>query len=186
MLFRILTVLHTILLRNRFNTIGRKSRVFYKSKIYNRVPGGVSIGDSCTIGRTKKGYHAGMPFNTTLLNDGDNSHIKIGDNCRINGAYIHAQDFIEIGNNCVMASGINIIDSNAHQVHSLDRTVGRDNPRGIIIGNNVWVGLNVIILKGSTIGNNCVIAAGSIVKGTFPNNAIIQGNPAAIVGCVRE
>ena len=180
MISRLLTVLHSILLRNRY-----KSRVFYKSNIYNRIPGGVCVGDRCTIGRTRKGYHAGMPFYTTLLNDGNNSHIKIGNNCRINGAYIHAQDFIEIGDNCVMASGVNIIDSNAHQLHSSDRTAGRDNPKGIIIGNNVWIGLNAVVLKGTVIGNNCVGAAGSITKGTFPDNTIIQGNPAVPVGNVN-
>ncbi len=41
------------------------------------------------IGWYKLGYHAGMPFYTTLLTDGENSKIIIGDNCRINGAYIH-------------------------------------------------------------------------------------------------
>ena len=133
------------------------------------------------IGRTRKGYHAGMPFFTTLLNDGLDSHISIGNNCRINGAYIHAKDFIEIGDNCVIASGVNIIDSNAHQVHSLDRTTSRDIPQGISIGNNVWIGLNAIILKGTVIGDNCVVAAGSVVKGIFESNTIIQGNPATTV-----
>ena len=48
----------------------------------------------------------------------------------------------------------------------------------IVIGNNVWIGLNAIILKGSVIGDNSVVTAGSVVKGVFPNNALIQGNPA--------
>jgi len=142
----------------------------------------VEIGERSIIGRTRSGYHAAMPFYTTLLNDGDHSHIIIGNNCRINGAYIHAKDKIEIGNNCVMASGINIIDSNAHQVASLNRTVGQDNPKGIKIGNNVWIGLNAIILKGTVIGDNCVVAAGTIVKGNFPENSVIQGNPATNAG----
>lgn len=137
------------------------------------------------LGRSKKRYHASMPFYTTLLNDGEGSHISIGNNCRINGAFIHAKDFIEIGNNCVIASGVNIIDSNAHLVHSLDRTTGSDTPRGISIGNNVWIGLNSIILKGTTIGDNCVISAGSVVKGRFDCNSIIQGNPAIGLGKIQ-
>lgn len=127
-----------------------------------------------------------MPFCTRLLNDGNDSSITIGDNCRINGASIHAEKNITIGNNCVLASGIHIMDSNGHQVSSMNRTVGRDTPIPIMIGNNVWVGVNSIILKGTIIGDNCVIAAGSVVKGTFQENSIIAGNPAMVVNQINN
>lgn len=133
------------------------------------------------IGRTEDGYHSGMPFYTTILVDGEEAYIEVGDNSRINGAYIHAQKRILIGNNCVIAAGVNIIDSNGHETYSENRTIGRDMPSDIIIGNNVWLGLNAIILKGSEIGDNCVVGAGSVVKGKFPSNVIIVGNPAKIV-----
>ena len=183
MLFsRILTYIHSLRMNNQYNMIGKNSRVYYRSRIINKVKRGVQIGQSTILGRSSIGYHTGMPFYTTILNDGNSSHITIGDNCRINGAYIHAKDFIEIGNNCVMAAGITIIDSNAHQVNSLDRTKGQDTPKGIKIGNNVWIGLNAIILKGTEIGDNCVVGAGSVVKGVFAPNSIIQGNPAMCTG----
>lgn len=86
-----------------------------------------------------------------------------------------------MGHNCVIASGVNIIDSNGHIVLSRNRTIGRDDAKPIEIGNNVWIGLNTTILKNTRIGNNCVIAAGSVVKGQFPDNVLIQGNPAIIV-----
>lgn len=140
--------------------------------------GGVKIGKNCLIGRSVVGYHGGMPFYTALLSDGQGSLITIGNNCRLNGVYIHAQDRIEIGDNCVMASGVNIIDSNGHETKSMNRTKGRDIPQKIIIGNNVWIGLNAIILKGSIIGDNAIISAGSVVRGTVPANSIYstQGN----------
>lgn len=170
-----------MLLCNRNISIG-KSHVFYKSRIVNiSKRGRVKIGNNCLIGRSKKGYHSGMPFYTTILNDGSNSNVCIGNNCRINGAYIHAQDSICIGNNCVIASGVNIIDSNGHETYSNDRTIGRDVPQKISIGNNVWIGINATILKGTTIGDNSIIAAGSVVKGEFPANCIIQGNPAKVI-----
>lgn len=183
--YRLIIKLNTFFLKNKYNKIDQGASVYFKSKIINHVIGGIRIGKHTNIGRSEFKYHAGLPFYSVLLNDGVDSHIYIGDNCRINGAYIHAKDFIEIGDNCVMASGINIIDSNAHEVHSPNRTKGCDNPQGIKIGNNVWVGLNVIVLKGSVVGDNCVISAGSIVKGEFPENSIIQGNPAKIVGTVK-
>ena len=122
-----------------------------------------------------------MPFYTTILNDGNNSTIEIGNNCRINGAYIHAQKNIKISDNCVIASGVNIIDSNGHETYSLNRTIGRDTPKSIFIGNNVWIGINSTILKGTTIGDNSIVAANSVVKGDFPCNCIISGNPAKII-----
>lgn len=141
----------------------------------------MKIGANCKIGASPKQYHAGMPFYTRLLCDGPNSSIIIGDNCRINGASIHAESNVYIGDNCVIASGVSIMDSNGHVVYSTNRTIGRDAPRPINIGNNVWIGLNSVVLKGSIIGDNCVIAVGSVVKGTFPQNSLIAGNPAKVV-----
>lgn len=115
-----------------------------------------------------------MSFYSTLLNDGHGSKIEIGDNCRINGAYIHCQAEIKIGNDCVIASNVNIMDSNGHKTVSLNRTSGRDIPHKIIIGNNVWVGVNAVILKGSNIGDNSIIGAGCVVKGYVPSNCVVR------------
>lgn len=161
---------------------GEKTTVYFKSSIwqYSQL-GGVEIGDQCLIGRTRRGYHGGMPFYTKILSDGQESVVKIGDNCRINGAYIHAKTNVCLGSNCVVASGVSIIDSNGHVLYSKDRTIGRDTPKPILIGDNVWVGMNAIILKGTIIGDNSVVAAGSVVKGHFPANSLIQGVPAEVV-----
>lgn len=169
----VLSMVHTFLIKRHDGVcIGTGTRIYYRSKIINR--GCVLIGENCMIGRKKEGYHAGMPFYTTILNDCLNGVVKIGDNCRINGAYIHAKKETTIGDNCVIASGVNIIDSNGHQVNSLNRTIGRDEPKPIRIGNNVWIGLNAVILKGSEIGDNSVIGAGCVVKGIIPPNSIVQ------------
>lgn len=141
----------------------------------------LKIGDNVYLRSNPIGYHAGMAFPTAILIDKQGAECQIGANCRINGAYIHAQSKISIGMNTVIASGTNIIDSNGHQTLSNNRTKGRDIPKEIIIGNNVWIGLNSTILKGTTIGGNSIIAAGSIVKGKFPNNSLIQGNPAKLI-----
>lgn len=162
--------------------IGCSTVIYYKSPICNHSRlGGVYIGSNCIIGSSPYTYHSGMPFYTTILNDGDNSSVEIGDNCRLNSVYIHAKSKIIIGNNCVMASGINIVDTNGHEVYSSDRTKGKDEAKAISIGNNVWIGVNAIILKGTQIGDNSIVAAGSVVKGVFPSNSLISGNPATIV-----
>lgn len=141
----------------------------------------LSIGHGVYLRSNGNNYHAGMPFPTTILIDKDGAECFIGDHCRINGCYIHAQKKIIIGKNTVIAAGVNIIDSNGHVLNSSNRTIGRDEPQDIILGENVWVGLNVTILKNTIIGNNSVVAAGSVVKGIFAENVLIQGNPARVI-----
>jgi acetyltransferase-like isoleucine patch superfamily enzyme len=134
----------------------------------------------------QKVCQAGMPFTTNLLIDVKNATIQKGNNTRINGAYIHAQRSICTGENCIIASGVNIIDSNGHNLYSTNRTIGRDTPKDIKIGNNVWIGLNAVILKNTNIGNNSVISAGSVVKSNFPLNSLIVGNPDKIVKKIQK
>lgn len=160
--------------------IGKNSKIDYNVSIIN-LKSNISIGNNVYLRGIAKGYQAGMVFPTSLLADAPNSKITIGDNCRINGAYIHAQKNISIGKNCVIASNVNIMDTNGHVVYSNNRTRGRDEPREVVIGDNVWIGLNVVILKGTKIEKNSVVSAGSVVKGEFPSNSIISGNPAKTV-----
>ena len=53
--------------------------------------------------------------------------------------------------------------------------------RPIIIGDGCFIGSNSIILKGTNLGKNCVVGAGSVVSSSFPDNVIIAGNPATII-----
>ncbi|MBX2966884.1 MAG: acyltransferase [Cyclobacteriaceae bacterium] len=160
-------------------SIHRTAIIDFNVSIINK--GKIVIGEKVYLRGMKKAYQAGMPFPTALLVDIPQAELIIGANSRINGAYIHAQKYIRIGENCVIASGVNIMDSNGHSLISLNRTKGRDQSIPIKIGANVWIGLNAIILKGTTIGNNCVISAGSVVKGEFPENSLIVGNPAKAI-----
>lgn len=66
---------------------------------------------------------------------------------------------------------------------------GEEHPNGephfikpISIGDNVFLGARSVILPGTTIGNNCIVGAGAVIKGNFPENSIIVGNPAKIIG----
>lgn len=186
MVNKLLCVSYSIYLKliNKALVIGKHVRIDYKTRI-NIKSNKLILGNNVYLRSNPKGYHAGMPFPTTILIDKKNGECTIGNNCRLNGVYIHAKSRIIIGSNTVIAAGVNIIDSNGHQVTSGNRTSGRDKPEEIIIGENVWIGLNAIILKGTRIGNNSIVGAGSVVKGIFPNNVIIQGNPAVIINQIN-
>lgn len=162
-------------------TAGYNFSADYNVKIHLSKDTKCVVGNNVRLCGYKKGYHAAMTFPTTILIDNVGAKVTIGDNCRIVGAYIHAKSSITIGKNSLIASGAQILDSNGHNVYSTNRTIGQDSPLPIVLGENIWVGINVIILKGTVIGNNCVIGANSVVKGEFEANSIIQGNPAKIV-----
>jgi acetyltransferase-like isoleucine patch superfamily enzyme len=58
--------------------------------------------------------------------------------------------------------------------------------RNIVVGNNVFIGMNTLILPGTTIGDNVIIGAGSVVRGNIKSNAIYAGNPAVYIGNISE
>jgi len=102
-----------------------------------------------------------------------------------------AYNEIEIGDFCQFASSTLISDTDFHPVSPEIRlkqmngekisfeAVGKEK---IKLGKNVWVGWGAIILKGVEIGDHSIVAAGSVVlKGKYPDNALIAGNPAKVV-----
>lgn len=166
--------------RKKAVKIGKKVRIDFRTRI-KVLEGQIEIGDNVYLRSNSKNYHTGMAFPTTLFVDKIGAKIKVGKHSRLNGTYIHAQCDINIGENCVIAAGVNIIDSNGHELYSYNRTIGRDIPKPISILDNVWIGINCTILKGTQIGKNSVVAAGSVVKGQFEDNVLIQGNPARVI-----
>jgi len=85
-----------------------------------------------------------------------------------------------IGAGCLL-SDVQIFSSDLHSI--LDAETGRRlNPaEAVIIGDRVWLGTGVIVLPGSTIGNDSIVGAGSIVTGYIPPHSVAVGNPARVV-----
>jgi acetyltransferase-like isoleucine patch superfamily enzyme len=98
------------------------------------------------------------------------------------GIYIQANNGIIIGSNVGFGSGTKIISS----IHSHDNHSEHDEASPIIIGNNVFVGANSVILPSVKIGDNVVIGAGSIVVKDIPSNSIAVGNPCKIIKIKNE
>jgi len=108
--------------------------------------------------------------------------IKIGDNTTIGyHTFMFASESIEIGANCLIAPFVYIVDSD----HSIDRkkliNQQPNDTAKITIGDDVWLGTGCKILKGVSIGNGAVIAAGAIVKDDVPEYAIYGGIPAKMI-----
>ena len=111
--------------------------------------------------------------------------IVINEGCCMSGCTIYSMESIIVGKNTDIGSGCKIIDNDFHplpysQRHPIEQ-FDKVKKRPIKIGEGCFIGANSIILKGSTLGNNVVVGAGSVVCGTFPDNVIITGNPAKII-----
>lgn len=112
------------------------------------------------------------------------SILRIGNNVGISNSTIVCWNKIEIGDNVFIGGGVKIWDTNFHSLNASIRTSNNDNDRKtapIIICNNVFIGGSSIILKGVTIGENSIIAAGSVVNKSIPSNVIAGGNPCNII-----
>lgn len=108
--------------------------------------------------------------------------LSIGDHVGISGGSVIAASRVTIGAGSLLGANVTVMDTDFHPIDSLERfrsplpePVEED---AVEIGRNVFIGTGAIILKGSRLGDNCVVGAGSVVKGRFPANTVVAGNPA--------
>lgn len=108
--------------------------------------------------------------------------MKIGEDCRLNTFSFSTEPYlIEIGDHVAIAAGTEIITHDGAVWCFRDVIENADVFGKIKIGNNVFIGDNCTILPNTIIGNNCIIGAGSVVRGKFPDDSVIIGNPAKVV-----
>ncbi len=161
---------------------------FETAQIFRHVksadPRAVVLGDHVSC-------YAGCSFSI-----GPKGRCTVGDYTLLNGALIMAEERIEIGSYCLISWNVGIADSDFHPVDPAARRqdamalapFAKDRPprpeirtKPVIIRDNVWIGMGAVILKGVTIGENSVVAAGAIVTRDVPPNTVVAGNPAQIV-----
>lgn len=101
-------------------------------------------------------------------------------NCTIlDGAKVEFGDNVFIAPNCVFSTA-------GHAIDSEQRNQGLEIARPIKVGNNVWIGTNVSVLPGVTIGDNTIIGAGSVVNKDIPSDVIAVGNPCRVMRKITE
>ena len=112
---------------------------------------------------------------------GNDVHIFSGGKLELDSGFINSygkiecHKYIKIGKNCAIGPYAIILDSDGHQI------LGKCNTAEVIIGNNVWIGARVTILKGVHIGDGAVIAAGTIVNKDVPARSLVAGNPMHLI-----
>lgn len=133
------------------------------------------------LGKVGKNAYIEPPFRCDY-----GSNIEIGDDFYANyNCIVLDVAKVTIGNNVMLAPNVAIYTA-GHPIHPDSRKSGYEYGIPITIGNNVWIGGNVVVNPGVNIGNNAVIGAGSVVTRDIPDNAIAVGNPCRVVRYVTE
>lgn len=115
---------------------------------------------------------------------------EIGENCYYQSNILPAEPFlVHLHNNVAISAGVRIITHSAlntvfNHEEKTDKYLCRYGK--VEIGNNVYIGADVIINYGVSVGNNCIIAAGTIVTKDIPDNSVVAGVPAKIIGTYND
>ncbi|MGK0384074.1 MAG: acetyltransferase-like isoleucine patch superfamily enzyme [Bacteroidia bacterium] len=137
---------------------------------------GIALGNNVSIGDFSR-----VVVSTSFNNIG--KFIRIGNNVGIGEyAYLGGAGGLNIGDDCIVGQYFSCHPEN-HNFQHLDELVRHQGVtrKGIEIGDNCWIGSKVTILDDVTIGEGCVIAAGSVITKNFPANSVIGGVPAKII-----
>lgn len=137
-----------------------------------------SIGRDCNI-------------NCTFSFDRPEAMITFGDRCYIGKSHLVAAEDISIGDDVTISWGVTIVDHNSHAIDwelrkndIINWNDGKKDWAGIgiapvRIGNKAWIGFNLIILKGVTLGEGAIVGAGSVVTKDVAPFMVVAGNPAS-------
>jgi acetyltransferase-like isoleucine patch superfamily enzyme len=165
------------------------TKIFYKGARLIRTPIYVRGKKFLSYG---KGFTTGYNCRIEMfdVSPSEGSKVQIGNNCKI-GDHVHiaAGEKVIIGENCLFASKIYISDISHGDYSDLETASNPTTPpderplvtKPVTIGNNVWLGDNVCVLPGVSIGNGCVIGANAVVNRDIPENCLAAGVPAKVI-----
>ena len=159
--------------------------------IFNKGGARLKIGENVTVKSSFLSNLVGLYSRTIIVTRAPRAVIEIGNNVGISGATIYARKGIYIGDNTCIGGNCKILDNDFHPIDMEDRirllndVHGGDSnlipTREIHVGKNCFLGCNSIILKGTVLGDGCVVGAGAVVSGKFEDNCVIAGNPAKVI-----
>lgn len=174
---RLINKIYSLMFLKKYNIYADYSSYIYG--LHYMEIGSLNMGRDCRIEMITK-------YNSKKLNP----RLIIGNKVNINDrVHIGCANYVEIGDDCLLASNIYISDHN-HGVYKginisdINQRVAErdlDYDKSVIIGKNVWIGEGVAVLPGAEIGDNSIIGSNAVVIGKIPPNCIAVGVPAKVV-----
>jgi len=160
--------LRGVLARRRYVTSGGELLLLRNNVEIIKRDGGAQL--------LKLGRGVRIAEHARLIFEGPDGVIEIGDDTFLNArCEIRAREHVKIGSGCRLAFDVIVMDTNHHDLEGTATT------RPTVVGDRVWIGARALILRGVSIGDGAVIAAGSVVTRDVPDRTLVGGNPARTI-----
>lgn len=162
---------------------GTNWKIFGRPIIQKHRGSQIEMGDGLTLRSWPRSNPLAPTAPVVLSTRRADARITIGDDCGVTGATLVAADRISIGDRVLVGGNASIVDTDFHPLTPEGRAealnAGAHAP--IVIEDDVFVGMEALILKGVTIGEGAVVGAGSVVTQDVPPRTVVAGNPATVV-----
>jgi acetyltransferase-like isoleucine patch superfamily enzyme len=160
---------------------------FLRREAFVRWPVHGNVLEALREGRLEVGAGALLEPGVWITAPGS-ARVRIGAGTFLNlGVMVAAQDLVEIGDHCMLANGCFVTDA-SHRYDNPEQPItwqGFESKGPTRIGENCWLGANVVVTSGVSIGKRCVIGANSVVTHDLEPFSIAAGAPARVIGAVE-
>jgi len=164
--------------------VGEGWRIYGRPRLQRHRHSRMVFGDRLEL---RNWWHAnplGIDHPCLLTTWAPNALLQLGNSVGISGGILCAGQLVQLGDRVTVGANCTIMDTDFHPLEPGERAAsplsGATSP--VVIEDDVFIGTQSLILKGSRIGRGAVIGAGSVVRGDVPAGAIAAGNPAQIIG----
>lgn len=177
---------HVMMLRRRCRSIaiGDQTAYFGRPILMLKRNSHFQLGTGCTLRSSLKSNGLGIKHPIIFCTLREEAELIVGDSVGISGGTFCAATSIKIGHSTLVGANVTITDTDFHPLSAAGRYSNRPDEiqsSPITIGENVFIGMGSLILKGVTIGNNSVIGAGSVVTRDIPCDVVAAGNPCVVI-----
>lgn len=151
--------------------------------IFQAYPPGstIQIARNCRFRSAPWSNKAGLNHSCFIATLKPDAEISIGEGSGLSGTAITAGESVLIGENVLCGANVSISDTDWHHVNRQAELNTPVPTAPVVIGDNVWLAMNVVVLKGVKIGKNSVVGANSVVAKDIPAGVLAVGQPAMVV-----